>query len=170
MKHRIVYEDAGGNTVVLIPAPQAKLQIPDIINGQLRLETDEEFATRIAAEDVPFGLSAALLTTRDLPAHRHFRNAWKFDFLNSAVTTDMPKARNIHRDRIRSAREAKLAQLDVDYMRADEQGNNSLKALIAAEKQALRDLPSSPAIDTASTPEELKATWPAILPNPYATN
>lgn len=79
------------------------------------------------------------------------------------ITVDMTKAREIKRDMIRAEREPKLAQLDVDFMRAVEADNATEKAAIAVKKQALRDATADPAIDAATTPDELKAVTPAAL-------
>jgi|GEM_PF-1089096 len=95
------------------------------------------------------------------PADRTFRNAWVLD--GDKIGHDMGKAREIHRERMRAARAPKLAALDVDYQRADEGGKGEDKARIAAKKQALRDVTKDPAIDAATTPEQLKAVWPAVL-------
>lgn len=93
-----------------------------------------------------------------IPSDRTFRNAWKAD-----LSTDMAKAKNILRDKIRATRAPILADLDADYMRADEAGDNAKKTIIRKKKQALRDAPAAPAIDAAATPEGLKAEWPVDI-------
>lgn len=77
------------------------------------------------------------------------------------ISVDMNKARAIHRDRMRAARTPKLAALDVAFQRALETGSDT--SIIVAQKQALRDVTSDPAIEAAQTPEELKAIWPTAL-------
>jgi hypothetical protein len=79
------------------------------------------------------------------------------------VTINMPKAKEIHRNNIRVAREPKLQELDVQFQRALEKpaGSNTLD--IVNRKQVLRDLPSDPKIEQAKTPEELKELWPCDL-------
>lgn len=79
------------------------------------------------------------------------------------ITVNMDKARDIKKDMIREERTPKLAALDVDFMRAVEQGDTDLQATIAAKKQALRDATDDPAIASATTPDELKAVVPAAL-------
>ena len=88
-----------------------------------------------------------------VPADRTFRGAWQFN--GAAVDIDMAAARDIHRDNLRREREPKLAALDVDYMKALEQGGDT--AAIAAQKQALRDVTADARIEAATTPDELKA-------------
>lgn len=90
-----------------------------------------------------------------LPADRTFREAWKARA--GRVEHDMTKCREIHRERLRVERAPQLAGLDIEYQRADEAGDQTAKRRIAAQKQALRDAPANPAIDSARTPEELKA-------------
>ena len=77
------------------------------------------------------------------------------------INVNMDKARDIHREKVRQARNPKLAAKDVDYQRALETGADT--ATIVSEKQALRDAPAAAAIDAATTPEELKAAWDSDL-------
>ena len=79
------------------------------------------------------------------------------------ITINMTKAVEIKKDMIRAERKAKLEALDVDFMRAVEQGDTEAQATIAAKKQALRDATDDPAITAAKTPEELKAVVPSAL-------
>lgn len=85
------------------------------------------------------------------------------------VTINMTKARDIHRAKLRAAREPKLVELDTTFQRELEKGPQANTAAIVAAKQALRDLPADPKINQAKTPEALKALWPADLlgPSPY---
>lgn len=79
------------------------------------------------------------------------------------ITVNMLKARDIQRDKMRIARKPKLEALDVDFQRAIENDDATEKASIVAQKQALRDVTQDPAIESATTPDELKAVWPDIL-------
>jgi hypothetical protein len=102
---------------------------------------------------------------------RTFREAWKL--VGSELTVDMPRAREIHRQHMRVARQPKLAQLDVDYFKtleasvttglAPETPEYTSLENIAAQKQKLRDVTAMPEIEAAQTPEELKAVWPPEL-------
>jgi len=82
---------------------------------------------------------------------RAFRNAWKFN--DDLIEVDMDKAKEIKRNEIRQAREPELKQLDVDYFKAMEQGQDTKP--IVEKKQKLRDATKHAAIDNAKTPEEL---------------
>tara|TARA_R100000152_G_C6743699_1_gene167414 strand:+ start:417 stop:677 length:261 start_codon:yes stop_codon:yes gene_type:complete len=81
---------------------------------------------------------------------------------------DMAKAREIHKDNIRRARVDKLAELDVEFQKAQE--TNASTTDIVAKKQALRDAPADSAIASASDTDALKAQWnTAILgTSPYS--
>jgi len=97
-----------------------------------------------------------------LPANREFRGAW--ERAGAAVGVNMPAARLIHMDRIRVARDTELAAKDIEYIVADERGRPADKARIAAEKQALRDIPTTFDLSAATTPEALTALWPPTVP------
>lgn len=71
------------------------------------------------------------------------------------ITINMPKAREIKRNQLRAEREPILAALDVEYQQADERKSSTAKKEIAQRKQALRDVTKHPAIEAATTPEDL---------------
>ena len=75
----------------------------------------------------------------------------------SIIKTDMAKAREIHRTRIREARAPKLAELDVEFQKALETGASTTD--IVAKKQALRDAPADSEITSAADTDALKAQW-----------
>jgi hypothetical protein len=77
------------------------------------------------------------------------------------ITVNMTKARDIHRAKMRAAREPLFAALDVAYQRATETGADT--SVIVAKKQALRDVTNDPAIEAAQTTDQLKAVWPDVL-------
>ena len=58
-----------------------------------------------------------------------------------AITIDITKAKEVWKNKIRVKRTNALTKLDIDYMRAQEAGSDTTS--IVADKQALRDLPSS---------------------------
>ena len=70
---------------------------------------------------------------------------------------DMAKAREIHKDKIREARAPKLAELDIEFQKAQETGASTTD--IVAKKQALRDAPADSGIAAASDADALKAQW-----------
>ena len=106
-------------------------------------------------------VTAKAITPADIPQDRTFRNAWQHD--GRRIVHDMTKVRAIHLAHIRNARDAALAQLDKEYMRAHERDDTAMMKNIAQRKQALRDLPSTCGTSMLSTPESVKAHWPQIL-------
>lgn len=83
--------------------------------------------------------------------HRDFRDALRDS--GASLSHDLDRAKAIHADRLRAARAPLLVELDVEFVRALEQGKDT-KA-IAARKQALRDAPA--AVEAARTIDELRA-------------
>ena len=75
----------------------------------------------------------------------------------SIIKIDMAKAKEMHKQRIRWAREPKLIELDADFNKALEKGSDTNE--IEYKKQALRDAPADSAIAAATTEAELKAQW-----------
>ena len=70
---------------------------------------------------------------------------------------DMTKAREIHKNNIRAARDSKFAELDIEFQKALETGASTTD--IVAKKQALRDAPADSGIAAASDTDALKAQW-----------
>ena len=79
----------------------------------------------------------------------------------------MAKAREIHKTNIREARTPKLAELDIEFQKAQETSADT--TAIVAKKQALRDAPAASTITSATTTDELKAQWDTanLGPSPY---
>ena len=75
----------------------------------------------------------------------------------SIIKIDITKAKEIHKAKIRIAREPKLAELDIEFQRALETSADT--SAIVAKKQALRDAPADSAIDAATDEAGLKAQW-----------
>jgi len=95
----------------------------------------------------------------DIPADRTFRAAW-----SAGMVVDMAKARTIHMASIRKARDAALPALDVEFSKALGRRDNAKADAVEAQRQVLRDLPTTFDLTGAKTPEELKALWPEGLP------
>ena len=74
---------------------------------------------------------------------------------------DMSKAKDIHRNNIRSSRKNKLAELDVEFQKAQETSSDT--SAIVAKKQVLRDYPARAGIATAANTTELKADWDTTI-------
>lgn len=79
------------------------------------------------------------------------------------IIVNMQKALEIKKDMLRAERKPMLEALDVQMLKAIEQGDTGKQAEIASKKQALRDCTSDPCILNASTPEELKNAVPTAF-------
>ena len=77
------------------------------------------------------------------------------------ITIDISKAKEVWKNKIRIARKPALEKLDVDFIKAQEQGNDTTS--IVADKNTLRDLPSQ--VDIATTVDEIKVVWHDLLNN-----
>ena len=86
----------------------------------------------------------------------------------SIIKTDMAKAKEIHKTKIREARVPKLAEQDIAFQRALETGASTTS--IVTTKQALRDAPAAAGISTAVTETDLKAQWDTSIlgDSPYS--
>jgi hypothetical protein len=110
-------------------------------------------------------IGAVTVTASDyiVPSERTFREAWAFSGGSgqNVIGIDMEMARRVWRDKIRQARKDVFPVLDAAFIRALETGADT--SSIVVQKQALRDAPADPAIDAATTPDELKLVQPAGL-------
>lgn len=93
---------------------------------------------------------------------RYFRDAVEDD--GAVIAVNLLKAQSIHMGQIRKVRNQELASLDVLFQKALEAGDTSEQSRIAGVKQGLRDIPQTFDLSAATTPEALKALWPAELP------
>lgn len=85
---------------------------------------------------------------------------------------NMEKAKEIHKENIRLARQPILEKLDIDFMRSVERGDKNTQKSIAEQKQKLRDATQNPDIDVAINLTELKKSWDSELlgKSPYSLN
>jgi len=145
MTQVIAYQISGGVSIV-IPTGEVPFEV-------------------VLQKDVPAGVNYKVVDSSELPSDRAFRNAWIF---NDGVEIDLTQAKEIHKNNIRTVRKPLLEELDVEFQRALE--TNSDTSTIVAQKVALRDATIDPAIEAATTPEELKASWNTNLlgSSPYA--
>ncbi len=99
-----------------------------------------------------------------IPSGREFREAWTDTTPEPVIDICMVKARDIHLSRIRLKRNAELAKLDIDAMKAQDTGDDVKLAQVRARKQELRDIPQTilPNIEAAVTVEALLEVQPTI--------
>ena len=130
------------------------------------VEKSDATIEEIVAKAVPSGKSYQVVDVSVIPTDRAFRDAWAIS--GSTIVTDMTKAKEIHKARIRLAREPKLAALDIDFQKAQETSADT--SAIVAKKNALRDAPAASGISTAVTETDLKSQWDSTIlgPSPYS--
>jgi len=129
----------------------------------------EEAIALLVAKDCPESITHYLTedATKDFP--RDYRNAWRFntDYLfdreKQAICHCMETAKAIHKDKLRNLRAPLLRELDVQFMRAVEEGNEQRKAEIVAKKQALRDVTKDDSVVNATTIDALREAIPDCL-------
>lgn len=130
---RIIYQDVTGIMAVVIPSPNWKGTMAEL-----------------AAKCVPIGVEFEIVADSEIPSDRHFRNAWVKQGKN--VKVDVPKARELTKDRLRKEREPLLAQLDTEAMTILEDGGNL--SPIKAKKKKLREITDQ--VDTITSLPQLK--------------
>jgi hypothetical protein len=79
------------------------------------------------------------------------------------ATIDLELAKDVWRNKMRPIRNERLKQLDVDWMRAMEEGDYKEAAKVIAKKVELRDVTKRDELKYAKTLDEIKAFWPAVL-------
>ena len=75
------------------------------------------------------------------------------------IGVNIPKAKELQKERFRQVRKPLLEALDIDYQRADEAGDASKKTEVASKKQALRDVTNSTTLNDATSEAEVRAVW-----------
>ena len=73
----------------------------------------------------------------------------------------MSVAKELHKIRIRAARELKLQALDIDFQRALETSESTTE--IVAKKKALRDAPNVDEIKNATSVDDLRKQWDSSI-------
>jgi hypothetical protein len=75
------------------------------------------------------------------------------------IFINIDKAKEVWKEKIRTARKSALEKLDVDFVKAQETSSDTTS--IVADKNTLRDLPEQ--VDTATTVDEIKTVWNDML-------
>lgn len=145
---KIIYSDEDGNISIVIPSP--KWQLEEIFGPM----SENQYRKHVWDKSVPpDAIDPKEISDDDIPQDRYFRNAWR-PCPEKKIRIDMPKAREIHMEKIRRHRDKRLKELDIDTMRGID---------VQPQKQVLRDIPQTFDLSTAGSPEELKALWPKEL-------
>jgi len=182
---KIIYENDDGGISVVSPAPKESWVFVNVSKGLdidprdsafviavkkarkaaidklLRIvtkhtPTEDEWLNFIVEHDIPAGKPFEIIEDSEIPTDRTFRDAWKKDA--KKVSVDMPKARNIHMDRIREEREKKLKEIDIDINKREDTGIDTTD--MRKKRQDLRDIPQKFVLSGYKTPDELKVAWP----------
>jgi hypothetical protein len=119
--------------------------------------TGELTIEQVAAKDVPANTPYKIVKVLNID--NYFFNAYEYDDAVGAVV-NIEKAKEIQRDKWRTARSALLQALDIEFQRAQETGRSVDLESVVQKKQALRDV-----TDTAlpNDLEGIKNTWPIVL-------
>lgn len=154
----ITYTNNEGNLSVLHPCTEMfdseSRTRKDLEQRGITFASDEEVLTWIIDKDVPKNVSYSIINRDDLPSSRDFRNAWKHDSVKNIVAVDIPKAKDIVKDKFRLLRKPKLDALDVQYMKSLEANDIPLQQEIIRQKQILRDVTKLVLPDTESALRE----------------
>lgn len=155
---RLQYSTPDGGVAIVSAAPKENLELA---LGPL---SEENYMAHVIGKSVPAGVKKIFVMADDWkpPEGREFRNAWTLTD-DGGIVVDMPKARDIQRDRIRFERAPDLQRLDVEALRKLSAGDQASADEIEKQKQRLRDAPAHPAIEAAKDPDELAAITLSVL-------
>ncbi len=116
MNERIVFTNPDGSCAIIVPAPNTKLSIDDIMT-----------------KDVPKdAINPRIISTLDLPNDRLFREAWIDNAPPGPIGIDLAKAKVVAHSKRREMRQIELAPLDEEQN--DARLTKTRRQQIAAEK------------------------------------
>ena len=157
-------------TTVAIQRTDGGVSLMTINDAELQDEIDLFFAVQIEVDkwaESWGSLPVAWAIVTDAPNNREYREAWVLN--NGRVVADMPKARAVHRAKIREVRNKRLDNLDKDTIKAIDDDDTPTRQQIKAQKQRLRDAPADARIDAAQSIAELRAlTLEVLITDPPA--
>ena len=136
---RIIYTRLDGGVSVVTP----NINTNEILT--------EEEAVQRAFDKLPAGaINPQIVEANTISSDRTFRNAWEKD--EKVIKTNMTKAKDMTKDRLRAERKPLLEAQDVAFQRALE--GNADTSVIVKEKNRLRDITKQ--VDRMKTINELK--------------
>jgi hypothetical protein len=127
----------------------AKLTLVTVADG---IDTKKYMDENIPTDCPRIVLSKNYVLQNDL----EFFDAWDIDTQANKITVNMPKARNIWRSQLRIHRSKEFNKLDVEFMKAIEDGNSYVQTVIAQKKKKLRNITAHPVIDQSETIDALR--------------
>jgi hypothetical protein len=107
---------------------------------------------------VPVGTKYKIVEDNQLPDDPDFWGAWTID-----CKVSIKKAKEIWKNKMRLVRDQKLKALDIEWMKAMENGEVKVASSIAAKKQMLRDVTEREDFRKLKTLKQIKSYWPEIL-------
>jgi len=147
MSYVIVFENPEDSNRISIMTPTGEVSIDELIRLQIDITKPYK-----------------IMLSSGLPYEDNvFFEAWKL--INDTIIIDLEKSKEIHRNILRQERTKLFSDLDIQFMRAIEQGDTIKQQEISTKKQKLRDLPSHSAIQSASTTAELRSLTLDFLMN-----
>jgi uncharacterized protein with ATP-grasp and redox domains len=122
--------------------------------------TGEISIEQVLQKDVPNWCKETAYIVDDdvIPTDRTFRDAWQHDFkvqdgkLIHTVSENVDKAKEIHKERLRTERKVLLEEQDVLFMQALEKGVDTKD--VTEEKQRLKDI--TKLVDKCETIDDIK--------------
>jgi len=134
----VIYAQQDGSLAVITPAAGTPIE-------------------EVAKKDVPAG--AAFKIVEAVNVDSEFFTA--YDFSGGKIVFNIERGRELWRDKWREARKPLLAALDLEFMRAIEEGTTKEQEDIALKKRALRSVTNFKI--SGKTPMTIRQTWPEIL-------
>jgi len=146
---RIVCGRPDGSVVVICPAPE---YLANLMNA--RGITEDQAINEVRIQDAPTdAMNVEVMEMTLLPPDRVFRNAWTKP-VNGPPVADLPRAREIQRRRIETARETTMRNL----LLREALGENV--SLLKAQVVAVN---ATALVASARTETELRLTKPVFL-------
>lgn len=137
---RFIYIGVNGHLEIVMPMRD------DIIKQLANGLTEEQIKQRIVDKDVlpycPSGEWHEVHRDEIDQSNRYFRMSWMHD-KEGRFYIDRAKAEAFHMNNLRVIRDEKLKELDVEYMRAIEEGDKIKQDKVSNLKKKLRDMPQT---------------------------
>ena len=138
----IIYKTIDNGVVEVMPAKDYENKL-------------EELAKIVVPANQPWNI----VNSESIVEDNSFRDAWEYN--SGTISININKVKNIIKNRWRIARDKKLKELDVEFMRAIETNNTAVQQEIISKKQALRDVTKIEL--PGDTVDQIKNVWPKIL-------
>lgn len=149
------------------PDSEARLAHLASLGLVYELESDEDFAARMALRDVPAGLAWRVKRKADLPSRR-FRDAWEAPpEAPDAVNVNLVKARQQVLTELRLLRKVLLDESEALKSQAEDVGTPQQRNEVREYRQKLRDLPDVATSQIANLSlAELESYATSVPPRP----